>query len=104
MPVGTLATVKALLPEDVAATGAEILLVNGYHLYLRPGHQTIAALGGVHRFMGWDGPILSDSGGFQVFSLARLGKVQEADLLRESQPPRLLRTALARSGDRSRST
>ncbi len=78
MPVGTLATVKSLLPEEVRATGAQILLVNAYHLYLRPGHHLIEGLGGVHRFMGWDGPILSDSGGFQVFSLARLGKVEEA--------------------------
>jgi queuine tRNA-ribosyltransferase len=78
MPVGTLATVKSLLPEDVAATGAEVLLVNAYHLYLRPGHELIERLGGIHRFMSWDGPILSDSGGFQVFSLARLGKVDDA--------------------------
>ncbi|MCC6382622.1 MAG: tRNA guanosine(34) transglycosylase Tgt, partial [Dehalococcoidia bacterium] len=78
MPVGTLATVKALLPEEVAATGAEILLVNAYHLFLRPGHGLIRDLGGVHRFMGWDGPVLSDSGGFQVFSLARLGRVDDS--------------------------
>lgn len=77
MPVGTLATVKTLLPEEVAATGAGILLVNAYHLYLRPGHELIARMGGVHRFMGWNGPILSDSGGFQVFSLAGLRKVTE---------------------------
>lgn len=80
MPVGTLATVKSLLPEDVAATGAEILLVNAYHTYLRPGHELIERLGGVHRFMDWDGPILSDSGGFQVFSLARLGKLDESGI------------------------
>ena len=77
MPVGTLATVKTLLPEEVAQTGAGILLVNAYHLYLRPGHELVARMGGVHRFMGWDGPILSDSGGFQVFSLAGLRKVTE---------------------------
>ncbi|MBI2767879.1 MAG: tRNA guanosine(34) transglycosylase Tgt [Chloroflexi bacterium] len=77
MPVGTLATVKALMPGEVAAAGAEILLVNAYHLYLRPGHELVAELGGVHRFMDWPGPILSDSGGFQVFSLARLGKVDD---------------------------
>jgi len=77
MPVGTLANVKTLLPEEVAATGAKILLVNAYHLYLRPGHDLIARMGGVHRFMDWSGPILSDSGGFQVFSLARLGKVDD---------------------------
>ena len=78
MPVGTLATVKALLPEEVKATGAEILLVNAYHLYLRPGHGLVEQMGGVHRFMDWSGPILSDSGGFQVFSLARLGKVDDS--------------------------
>ena len=77
MPVGTLATVKSLSTADVRATGAEILLVNAYHLYLRPGHELVQRLGGVHRFMNWQGPILSDSGGFQVFSLARLGKVDE---------------------------
>lgn len=77
MPVGTLANVKTLLPEEVAATGAHILLVNAYHLYLRPGHDLIAQLGGVHRFMDWHGPILSDSGGFQVFSLSRLRKITE---------------------------
>jgi queuine tRNA-ribosyltransferase len=78
MPVGTLATVKALLPEEVAATGAGILLVNAYHLFLRPGQELIERLGGVHRFMGWEGPILSDSGGFQVFSLSRIRKIEEA--------------------------
>ena len=78
MPVGTLATVKALMPEDVAATGAEILLCNAYHLYLRPGHERIERLGGVRRFMDWPGPILSDSGGFQVFSLAHLRKLDES--------------------------
>ncbi len=78
MPVGTLATVKALLPEEIAGTGAGILLVNAYHLYLRPGHRLVERHGGVHRFMDWQGPILSDSGGFQVFSLARLGKVDES--------------------------
>jgi len=77
MPVGTLATVKSLLPEEVAATGAQILLANAYHLFLRPGHDLIAKLGGVHRFMDWQGPILSDSGGFQVFSLAKLRSVGE---------------------------
>jgi len=77
MPVGTLATVKSLLPDEVAAAGASILLVNAYHLYLRPGHDTIRDLGGVHRFMGWPGPILSDSGGFQVFSLAKLMRIDD---------------------------
>ncbi len=77
MPVGTLANVKTLLPGEVTATGAGIMLVNAYHLYLRPGHELVAKLGGVHRFMGWDGPVLSDSGGFQVFSLSNLRKVSE---------------------------
>lgn len=77
MPVGTLATVKTLTPDEVRATGADILLVNAYHLYLRPGHRLIEQLGGVHRFMDWPGPILSDSGGFQVFSLSGLRKVTE---------------------------
>ena len=78
MPVGTLAAVKALTPADVAAAGARIALVNAWHLALRPGHRLIESLGGVHRFMRWDGPILSDSGGFQVFSLARLVRVDDA--------------------------
>src|SRR4051794_22931292 len=69
MPVGTNATVKALDPDDLRAVGASIILSNTYHLYLRPGHERIARLGGLHRFMAWDRPILTDSGGFQVFSL-----------------------------------
>lgn len=77
MPVGTLAAVKALTPAEVAAAGARIVLVNAWHLALRPGHGLIESLGGVHRFMRWDGPILSDSGGFQVFSLARLVRVDD---------------------------
>ena len=77
MPVGTAATVKAMLPESVAATGAEILLGNTYHLMLRPGAERIARLGGLHRFMNWDRPILTDSGGFQVMSLAGLRKLSE---------------------------
>ncbi|HMO96261.1 MAG TPA: tRNA guanosine(34) transglycosylase Tgt, partial [Tepidiformaceae bacterium] len=77
MPVGTLANVKTLLPAEVRATGAEIMLVNAYHLYLRPGPELVAKIGGVHRFMRWDGPVLSDSGGFQVFSLSNLRKVTE---------------------------
>jgi len=68
MPVGTAGTVKAMLPESVAATGAEILLGNTYHLMLRPGAERVAALGGLHRFMNWPKPILTDSGGFQVMS------------------------------------
>ncbi|MGE4528315.1 MAG: tRNA guanosine(34) transglycosylase Tgt [Rhodospirillaceae bacterium] len=78
MPVGTAATVKAMMPESVAATGAEILLGNTYHLMLRPGAERIGELGGLHRFMAWDKPILTDSGGFQVMSLAKLRKLDES--------------------------
>ena len=77
MPVGTAATVKAMLPESVAATGADILLGNTYHLMLRPTAERVARLGGLHRFMNWPGPILTDSGGFQVMSLADLRKLTE---------------------------
>ena len=77
MPVGTAATVKAMLPDSVRATGADILLGNTYHLMLRPGAERIARLGGLHRFMNWDRPILTDSGGFQVMSLSDLRKLTE---------------------------
>jgi queuine tRNA-ribosyltransferase len=77
MPVGTAATVKGLHPEDVADAGAEIVLGNTYHLMLRPGPERIAALGGLHKFMNWQKPILTDSGGFQVMSLATLRKLTE---------------------------
>lgn len=77
MPVGTAATVKAMMPESVAATGADILLGNTYHLMLRPGAERIERLGGLHRFMNWERPILTDSGGFQVMSLAELRKLTE---------------------------
>ena len=77
MPVGTAATVKAMMPESVAATGADILLGNTYHLMLRPGAERVARLGGLHKFMNWDKPILTDSGGFQVMSLASLRKLTE---------------------------
>lgn len=77
MPVGTAATVKAMMPESVAATGADILLGNTYHLMLRPTAERIDRLGGLHRFMNWSGPILTDSGGFQVMSLAELRKLTE---------------------------
>lgn len=77
MPVGTQATVKALTPEDVEGTGSEILLGNTYHLMLRPGAERIAALGGLHAFMNWPRPILTDSGGFQVMSLSALRKIDE---------------------------
>ncbi len=75
MPVGTVATVKAMHPDDVAATGADIILGNTYHLMLRPGAERVDRLGGLHRFMGWPGPILTDSGGFQVMSLSKLRKI-----------------------------
>ncbi len=77
MPVGTNATVKALSPDEIRETGASIILANTYHLYLRPGADRIARLGGLHRFMDWDGPILTDSGGFQVVSLGDLRVVDE---------------------------
>lgn len=77
MPVGTAGTVKAMLPDSVAATGADILLGNTYHLMLRPGAERVARLGGLHRFMNWSRPILTDSGGFQVMSLAGLRKLSE---------------------------
>ncbi len=77
MPVGTAATVKAMTPEAVAATGAEILLGNTYHLMLRPTAERVERLGGLHRFMNWPGPILTDSGGFQVMSLSKLRKMSE---------------------------
>jgi queuine tRNA-ribosyltransferase len=77
MPVGTQATVKAMTPEEVRALGGDIILSNAYHLYLRPGPGLIQRAGGLHRFMGWNGPILTDSGGFQVFSLAALRRIEE---------------------------
>ncbi len=77
MPVGTAATVKAMTMADVKATGADIILGNTYHLMLRPGAERVAALGGLHKFGGWEGPILTDSGGFQVMSLAQLRKMDE---------------------------
>jgi queuine tRNA-ribosyltransferase len=77
MPVGTKATVKAMLPEELKDIGAQIILGNTYHLHLRPGEKTIKELGGLHKFMNWDGPILTDSGGFQVFSLSQLNTMSE---------------------------
>jgi len=84
MPVGTQGTVKGLLPETVRDLGAQIILANTYHLYLRPGHRLIEDMGGLHRFMNWPGPILTDSGGFQVHSLARLRKITEERVLFQS--------------------
>jgi queuine tRNA-ribosyltransferase len=77
MPVGTQGTVKAMLPRDLKEMGCQILLGNTYHLYLRPGAEVIRELGGLHRFMNWDGPILTDSGGYQVFSLGAMRKLSE---------------------------
>ena len=77
MPVGTLATVRALSPTDLRAIGTEMVLANAYHLHVRPGDDTVKALGGLHRFMAWDGPILTDSGGFQVFSLEGFREVDD---------------------------
>jgi queuine tRNA-ribosyltransferase len=77
MPVGTQGSVKGLTPDDLKTVGTQIVLANTYHLFLRPGPEIIRDLGGLHRFMGWDGPILTDSGGFQVYSLAALRKVSE---------------------------
>src|SRR3954464_14981579 len=77
MPVGTAATVKAMKPADVRTGGADIILGNTYHLMLRPGAERVARLGGLHHFMGWDRPILTDSGGYQVMSLSELTKVTE---------------------------
>ena len=77
MPVGTLGTVKGVMPEQVRDLGAAIILANAYHLFLRPGHRLIEQLGGLHKFMGWDGPILTDSGGYQVFSLGDLRRIDD---------------------------
>ena len=77
MPVGTQGSIKALSPDEVAALGARIILANTYHLFLRPGHELVARLGGLHRFMNWPRSILTDSGGFQVFSLAQFCKIEE---------------------------
>jgi queuine tRNA-ribosyltransferase len=92
MPVGTQATVKAIRPEELKAMGADIVLANTYHLFLRPGHETIQALGGLHRFMNWPAPVLTDSGGFQVYSLgreARLKQVPKDDVAIRQQKTRL---------------
>ncbi|HOS50781.1 MAG TPA: tRNA guanosine(34) transglycosylase Tgt, partial [Bacillota bacterium] len=76
MPVGTQATVKTMTPDEVKEAGAGLILANTYHLYLRPGHALIERMGGLHKFMGWDGAILTDSGGYQVFSLSGLRKIK----------------------------
>jgi len=77
IPVGTVGTVKAVTPDELKEMGAEMILCNTYHLYLRPGHEIISSLGGIHKFMNWDRTILTDSGGFQVFSLSALRKIEE---------------------------
>lgn len=84
MPVGTQATVKSLTPEDIRGVGGEMILSNAYHLFLRPGHKLIENLGGLHRFMNWNGPIVTDSGGFQVFSLGKLNKIEEEGVFFQS--------------------
>jgi len=77
MPVGTQGTVKGLTPEQLERLGVSIVLANTYHLYLRPGHELVRSLGGLHRLMGWSHPILTDSGGFQVYSLSPLVKISQ---------------------------
>ncbi|MCH7542954.1 MAG: tRNA-guanine transglycosylase, partial [Proteobacteria bacterium] len=84
IPVGTAGTVKAMTPEAVAATGAEMVLANTYHLMLRPGAELIAKLGGLHRFMNWRRPILTDSGGFQVMSLAKFREITDGGVVFQS--------------------
>jgi queuine tRNA-ribosyltransferase len=86
MPVGTRATVKALTPDELRSHGVQIVLGNTYHLYIQPGHELIAQMGGLHRFMAWDGPILTDSGGFQVFSLVYGGIADEIKGRRPNHP------------------
>ena len=82
MPVGTKGTVKGVTPEDLKSLGAEMVLANTYHLWLRPGAELIEAMGGLHRFMHWDGPLLTDSGGYQVFSLAPTREISEEGVRR----------------------
>ncbi|NWF75314.1 MAG: tRNA guanosine(34) transglycosylase Tgt [Nitrospirae bacterium] len=77
MPVGTIGTVKAMSPDELKEIGTEIILCNTYHLYLRPGHDIVSSLGGIHTFMNWDRPVLTDSGGFQIFSLSALRKIED---------------------------
>lgn len=97
MPVGTVGTVKAMRPEELSAMGAEIILGNTYHLYLRPGHELIARQGGLHQFMNWKGPMLTDSGGFQVFSLGREGTSRQVP--KDEANPALRETKLAKTTD-----
>ncbi len=83
-PVGTQATVKTMTPDEIRSVGADLILANTYHLYLRPGADRVAEFGGLHQFMGWDGPILTDSGGFQVFSLSDLRKISDDGVMFKS--------------------
>ncbi len=96
MPVGTYGTVKAMSPAELVEVGADIVLGNTFHLFLRPGLEVIAAHGGLHRFMGWEKPILTDSGGFQVYSLGPLRKVSEEGVAFQSPVER--RQALPHAG------
>lgn len=84
MPVGTQGTIKTLTPEEAEDLGASMVLANTYHLFLRPGHELVRELGGIHRFMRWNGPILTDSGGFQVFSLARINEIRDEGVVFQS--------------------
>ena len=84
MPVGTQGAVKGVAPEELEALGATVILANTYHLYLRPGQDLVRELGGLHSFMRWDGPILTDSGGFQVFSLAAMNEVRDDGVVFQS--------------------
>ena len=84
MPVGTLGAVKTLSPREVAEVGASMILANTYHLYLRPGHEVVGELGGLHKFMRWSGPILTDSGGYQVFSLAAINEIRDDGVVFQS--------------------
>src|SRR3954468_11458854 len=84
MPVGTQGTIKGVPPDHIARTGAQCVLANTYHLLLRPTEKVVAALGGLHRFMAWPGPILTDSGGFQVFSLADVNKISDDGVVFQS--------------------
>jgi queuine tRNA-ribosyltransferase len=84
MPVGTVGTVKGVSPHELQGLGAGMILANTYHLYLRPGHERVASLGGLHDFMRWDGPILTDSGGFQVFSLADINEIRDDGVVFQS--------------------
>ena len=99
MAVGTQAAVKTLTPDELCEVGTEIIVANTYHLFLRPGHEVIRAQGGLHRFMRWDRPILTDSGGFQAFSLKGLARVSE-DGVRHTDRPRCIGSSSYRRASR----